>query len=75
MTRHAKLALILAGLAFVVPQAASAATPNAKLWNGTWHLNAEKSKFVSSAKEQTVTFRVLTCWSVGASRKIAAERR
>ena len=55
MTRHTKLALVLAGLAVAIPQAASAAAPNAKLWNGTWHLNAEKSKFASSAKEQSET--------------------
>ena len=55
MTGRSKLALILAGLAFAIPQGVSAGAPNAKLWNGTWHLNAAKSKFVSSAKEQSET--------------------
>ena len=50
-----KLALILATLAIAIPQGVSAAAPNAKLWNGTWHLNAAKSKFASSAKEQSET--------------------
>jgi opacity protein-like surface antigen len=55
MTVHAKVALILAGIAIAIPQGASAAAPNAKLWNGTWHLNAAKSKFDSSGKEQSET--------------------
>ena len=38
-----------------VPQGVSAAGPNAKLWNGTWHLNASKSKFSPSTKEQSET--------------------
>ena len=49
-----KLALF-ASLALLVPQGLNAAEPNAKLWNGTWHLNAAKSKFASSAKEATET--------------------
>jgi hypothetical protein len=55
-----KRALILATLAIVIPQSASAAVPNAKLWNGSWHLNASKSKFSSSTKEQseTRTYRI-----------------
>jgi opacity protein-like surface antigen len=55
MNGRAKFALILASLTFAIPQGASAAEPNAKLWNGTWHLNAAKSKFASSAKEQSET--------------------
>src|SRR6185369_15258054 len=54
MNASSKLALI-AGLALLIPQAANAAGPNAKLWNGTWHLNAAKSKFASSAKEASET--------------------
>ena len=55
MNASTKIALILATAAIVIPQAASAATPNAKLWNGTWHLDAAKSKFASSAKETSET--------------------
>jgi opacity protein-like surface antigen len=55
MNGPSKFALILAGLAFAFPHAANAAEPNAKLWNGTWHLNAAKSKFASSAKEKSET--------------------
>lgn len=50
-----KFALILASLVIATPQGVSAAVPNAKLWNGTWHLNVAKSKFSSSAKEQSET--------------------
>ncbi|MFD1611219.1 hypothetical protein ACFSCW_05320 [Sphingomonas tabacisoli] len=55
MNGRANLAFALAGLAILFPQSASAAAPDAKLWNGTWHLNAAKSKFASSAKEQSET--------------------
>ena len=55
MTRRSKLALMLASLAIASAPAANAATPNAKLWNGTWHLNTAKSKFASSAKEESET--------------------
>ena len=55
MNGRSKFALILASLAIAIPQAASAATPTAKLWNGTWHLDAAKSKFASPAKEQSET--------------------
>ena len=55
MNAPSKFALILASLALAVPQGASAAEPNAKLWNGTWHLDAAKSKFASSAKEASET--------------------
>ena len=53
MNVRSKLTLIFASIAFAIPSAAQAAEPNAKLWNGTWHLNAAKSKFASSAKEQS----------------------
>jgi hypothetical protein len=55
MNAGSKFALILASLAIAIPQGVSAAAPNAKLWNGTWHLNVAKSKFASSAKEQSET--------------------
>src|SRR5436190_11842892 len=55
MTRRSKLALMLASLAIASAPAANAATPKAKLWNGTWHLNTAKSKFASSAKEESET--------------------
>ena len=55
MNARLKFALILATAAIVIPQGVSAATPNAKLWNGTWHLDAAKSKFASSSKEQSET--------------------
>jgi opacity protein-like surface antigen len=53
MNVSSKLTLILTSLALGIPQGAQAADPNAKLWNGTWHLNVAKSKFASSAKEQS----------------------
>jgi len=55
MNGLSKFALVAASLAFAMPQVASAAELNAKLWNGTWHLNAAKSKFASSAKEKSET--------------------
>ena len=55
MNAPSKFALILASLALAIPQGASAADPNPKLWNGTWHLNAAKSKFQSSAKVASET--------------------
>jgi opacity protein-like surface antigen len=55
MNGLSKCALIFATLAIVIPQSASAAALNAKLWNGTWHLNASKSKFSPSTKEQSET--------------------
>jgi opacity protein-like surface antigen len=54
MNAHSALSLVVASLALAIPQAASAAAPpNAKLWNGTWHLNVAKSKWASAAKEQS----------------------
>jgi opacity protein-like surface antigen len=55
MNAPLKFALIFAASAMISPQAASAASPNAKLWNGTWTLDAAKSKFASPAKEQSET--------------------
>jgi opacity protein-like surface antigen len=55
MNAPLKFALIFAASAMISPQAASAASPNAKLWNGTWNLDAAKSKFASPAKEASET--------------------
>jgi len=55
MNGPSKFTLILASLAIAIPQGLSAAAPDAKLWNGTWHLNAAKSKFTSDAKEASET--------------------
>src|SRR5437764_14728741 len=55
MNGRIKSALIFATVAMAVPQGVSAAGPNAKLWNGTWHLNPATSKFQSPAKEQSET--------------------
>jgi hypothetical protein len=55
MNRRTKFALILASVAVGVSQGAGAASPDAKLWNGTWHLNAATSKFTSPGKEQSET--------------------
>jgi hypothetical protein len=46
---------MLAGATLAVPQVASAAPLDAKLWNGTWHLHPAKSKFASSTREQSET--------------------
>ena len=54
MNGRANFALVLATLAIAIPQGVKAA-PDAKLWNGTWHLDAAKSKFASSAKVQSET--------------------
>jgi hypothetical protein len=54
MNRQSKIAM-LAALALIIPQPASAGGPNAKLWNGTWHLNTAKSKFASETKEKSET--------------------
>jgi len=39
MIRCLKLVVVF-GAASLLAQAAVAAAPNAKLWDGTWHLNA-----------------------------------
>jgi hypothetical protein len=54
MIRRTKSAFIFAAAALFA-QAAIAAPPDAKLWNGTWHLNLAKSKFDASSKEQSET--------------------
>ena len=54
MIRHSKLLLIFATAALSA-QAANAAAPDAKLWNGTWHLNAAASKWRASGKEASET--------------------
>lgn len=64
MKRQSKIVLALGGLALLVPQAANAKGPDAKLWNGTWHLNAANSKFPSGGKEQSET----RTYSVSASK-------
>jgi opacity protein-like surface antigen len=62
MKAHKLLIFAGAALAFAAPQTASAvATPNAKLWSGTWHLNLAKSKFSApdySEKAETRTYTV-----------------
>jgi hypothetical protein len=55
MKKHTKIAMIFAGMAIAVPQGVFAKGPDAKLWNGTWHLNVAKSKFESANKEQSET--------------------
>src|SRR5437868_1856114 len=55
MNGRIKSALIFATVAMAVPQGVSAAGPNAKLWNGTWQLDAAKSKFASPGKEVSET--------------------
>ena len=54
MIKPVKLALVLATAALSA-QAAVAATPDAKLWSGTWQLNVAKSKFGAAGKEQSET--------------------
>jgi hypothetical protein len=54
MNRRSKLALIVMSAALAT-QATAATAPDAKLWNGTWHLNAGASKFGAPAKEQSET--------------------
>ena len=51
---RSKLALILASVTLSA-QAAAAAAPDAKLWGGTWHLNAAASKWSAASKEQSET--------------------
>ena len=53
MIRRLNWGIIAASAALA--QAASAAAPDAKLWNGTWHLNAAASKFGAAGKEQSET--------------------
>lgn len=55
MRGHSKLVFMVAGLSIAISQAASGAVPNPTLWNGTWHLNAAKSKFASPSREESGT--------------------
>ena len=55
MRAHSTLVLILAASGMAFSQGAVAAGPDATLWNGTWHLNAAKSKFASPGKEASET--------------------
>lgn len=60
--KHRTFALICASGALALGQVANAApAPNAKLWNGSWQLNSEKSTFSSAEytpKKDTRTYRV-----------------
>jgi hypothetical protein len=53
MITRTKRALILATVALSTP--ALSAGPDAKLWSGTWHLNAAASKWSAAGKEQSET--------------------
>jgi hypothetical protein len=53
MITRTKRALILATVALSTP--ALAAGPDAKVWSGTWHLNAAASKWSAAGKEQSET--------------------
>jgi hypothetical protein len=53
MITRTKRAFILAAVALSAP--ALAAGPDAKLWSGTWHLNAAASKWSAAGKEQSET--------------------
>lgn len=53
MITRSKLAIAFGALTMSV--AAVAAGPDAKLWNGTWHLNASASKWSAAGKEQSET--------------------
>jgi hypothetical protein len=64
MNRQSTLLSALAGFALLIPQTADAKGPDPKLWNGTWHLDAAKSKFPSGGKEQSET----RTYSVSASK-------
>src|SRR4051812_14970131 len=55
MNKRSTLALILATATMTLSQGVGAAGPDAKLWNGTWHLNPAKSKFSSPGKEASET--------------------
>jgi hypothetical protein len=54
MIRHSKF-LIASATVILSAQAAAAASPDAKLWNGTWHLNVAASKWGGAGKEVTET--------------------
>ena len=54
MRAHSIFTAVIAASALAVSQVA-VAEPDAKLWNGTWHLDAAKSKFASPSKEASET--------------------
>ena len=54
MIRHSTMTMTFAAVA-LLSQAAAAASPDGKLWNGTWHLNAAASKWGAAGKEQSET--------------------
>ena len=54
MRAHSIFTAFIAASALAVSQVA-VAEPDAKLWNGTWHLDAAKSKFASPSKEASET--------------------
>jgi hypothetical protein len=54
MIRRSKHILILATAALSA-QVALAGSPDAKLWSGTWHLNAAASKWGAAGKESSET--------------------
>lgn len=54
MTSYLKPAFILATAVFSA-QAVNAGSPDAKLWNGTWHLSAAASKWRATGKEASET--------------------
>jgi opacity protein-like surface antigen len=54
MTTHWKLAVAATLVAMSAP-AAAAAPPDAKLWGGTWHLDAAASKWGGAGKEVSET--------------------
>lgn len=61
MNAPVKLALMLAAAAISLPQAATASPTIAKVWEGTWQLNSDKSHFASAdttPKSETRTYTV-----------------
>jgi opacity protein-like surface antigen len=46
---------IIVSTAALSAQAATAAAPDAKLWSGTWHLDAAASKWTAAGKETSET--------------------
>jgi hypothetical protein len=58
LTNFKALTITVATIAFASGQAAIAAAPNAKLWNGTWHLNGAHSKFATPGATEMSETRV-----------------
>ena len=54
MIRHSKFVLVFV-TASLMAQVAVAGAPDAKLWNGTWHLNAAASKWGPAGTEASET--------------------